>query len=477
MTGKLKQNLPISGAPSWLSIIVLLFLIFAGLSLRTAFMNNHNMIPVAGNYLSLFTGMLAIFPLGYLAWRLGGPVATWVTTGLFLFNAKFLPWMVSDTPEAVVTLFYSLALVSSFFTLNKPNIIPAFLTGLLISACWIFRVETFFFIPAYGIFLIIVLLARKVPSTTIAKVSLAMLVGWIVFAVPMMIYLGQSGGEWLPEIRSDTSYKAFSSTLETRDMFIPPYSENQSINPVTGTYIENIFRAKKYGLWILKWWGVALAILGAFVLIFSREKRIFLGPIGAAVIPIAILAAFGIEERMLIPYMAIAQVVIGVALAWAVSFFLRHRNPYRATGAWLVIAGLVLSGLAFHAKHALIPAVTPGDLPYEHSAMGYYIDEHHPEIGTAGGKSLASHLPWVKYYGNLENFSWLPVVESVDELREIALEKNIGWIVIDSRTVYKYNPPLSHLTDPRNAPAWLEPVVSLPSNRPIVLYEIIFESD
>ena len=465
-------------APLWLSVIVLVVLLAAGLTLRLAYMNGHYFVPLAGNYISLIAGILAVIPIAMLARRLGGSVAMWTAVGLYLFNAKFLPWMTSDTPEPLMTLLLSLALVSSIVTLNKPGVLSAFLTGVILGACWIFRVETFFFIPAYGIFLAIVLLEHKVPSGTITKIAISILVGWMVFAVPMMVYLHGSGGDWMPGVGSDSTFKSFANSLEPRKDLIPPYESEflQQSAIVTGTFVENIIRVKRYGLGILKWWGIGLAFIGAMTLLFTREKRLMLGPIGAAIVPIFVMGGFGISERMLIPYMAIAQIIAGVGLARLAGgggvFIKGFQNGPRRTGAYLIIAGLILSGLALHAKHSLMISMSPGDLPYEHRAMAYYIRDNLPEIGKAGGPAVASHLPWVEYYSNIGSFKWLPVVDSVDELRDKAMQQNIGWVVIDARTVYRYNPSLAPLIDYRNAPDWLVPVVSLPSTNPIVLYEV-----
>jgi len=475
MPGKADDIKSQSDAPVWLSIIVLVVLLAAGLTLRLAYMKGHYFVPLAGNYISLIAGLLAVIPIGMLARRLGGAVAMWTAVGLYLFNVKFLPWMTSDTPEPLVTLLLTLALVSSIVTLAKPGVLSAFLTGIFIGACWIFRVETFFFIPAYGIFLAIVLLARKVPSGMIAKIAISILIGWMVFAVPIMVYLSVSGGDWMPGLGSDSTFKSFANSLEPRKDLIPPY-ETQILQPpgiVTGTFIENIIRAKRYGLGILKWWGVGLAFIGAMTLLFTREKRLMLGPIGAAIVPIVVMGGFGIGERMLIPYMTIAQIIAGVGLARLAGVFIKgFQSGPRRTGAYLIIAGLILSGLALHAKHSVMISMSPGDLPYEHRAMAFYIRDNLPEVGKADGPALASHLPWVQYYSNIGSFEWLPVVDSIDELRDKAMQKGIRWVVIDSRTVYRYNPSLAPLTDYRNAPAWLVPVVALPSDKPIVLYEI-----
>ena len=476
MPGKADDIKSQPDAPVWLSIIVLVVLLAAGLTLRLAYMHGHYFVPLAGNYISLIAGLLAVIPIGMLARRLGGSVAMWTSVGLYLFNAKFLQWMTSDTPEPLVTLLLLLALVSSIVTLDKPGILSAFLTGVILGACWIFRVETFFFIPAYGIFLAIVLLARKVPSGTIAKIAISILVGWMVFAVPIMVYPSVSGGDWMPGLGSDSTFQSFANSLEPRKELIPPY-ETEILQPpgiVTGTFIENIIRAKRYGLGILKWWGVGLAFIGSMTLLFTREKRMMLGPIGAAIVPIVVMGGFGIGERMLIPYMAIAQIIAGGGLARLAGGVLikGFQSGPRKTGAYLIIAGLVLSGLALHAKHSLVISVSPGDLPYEHRAMAFYIRDNLPEVGKAGGPAVASHLPWVQYYTNIGSFEWLPVVKSIDEFREKSIQKNIGWVVIDSRTVYRFNPSLAPLIDYRNAPDWLVPVVSLPSDKPIVLYEV-----
>jgi len=478
MPGKIEQVKTQSDAPLWLSALVIIVLLTAGVTLRLACMKGHYFVPMSGNYISLIAGLLAIIPIGWLAKRLGGSVAMWVAVGLYIFNAKFLPWMTSDTAEPIVTLFFSLAVLGSIVTLNKPGIIPALITGLLIGACWIFRVETFFFIPAYSIFFIIVLAVRKVPAVTIVKITGAVLVGWIIFAVPMMIFLFTAGGNWIPGPGSDSTFRTFASALEFRGDLVPPYDDGLSVSGpgVTGSFVENIFRVKKFGLWILKWWGIGLAFIGGLALLFSKDKRLILGVVGAAFVPLIIMAGFGVVERLLIPYTALAQVVAGVGIAWIAGFFLRgHKTWHRQTGAYLIIAGLILSGFAFHARHALMTAARPGDLPYEHRAMAYYIREHEPEIGRAGEKSVSSYLPWVKYYSEIENFKWMPVVNSIDELRDYTREENIGWLVIDTRSVYRHSPALSDLLNPRHSPDWLEPVVILPSRSPIILYERKFE--
>jgi hypothetical protein len=370
----------------------------------------------------------------------------------------------------------------------------AFLCGVVIALSYLLRGEAVAFIPVFGLVLLIAAVARRIRARSILGLLVALILGWLIPSTPYLVWVHDVSGKWQLSAKTDYNLQVIARVwgsdnpldlertlfgVNRQDVLAPSGQSAVRFavahrHEMTGLYLSNLLRIAKLAGAILKWWGLGLAGLGVLVLLLQRGRRLAVALLIASAVPMAALPLFHVEERYLYAYIALAQVLAGCGAGWLASLMLqRVSRPFTRHAASFLIAAIVLGGLAFHAKHALKEAVTPGDLAWEHRALGYYIRDYLPGVAQPGGPAIASRLPWVAFYADRENFEYLPFVDTIEELQPACEKFNIGWVVIDGRLVPRLNPALAPLIDPRKAPDWLQPLVRLPSNPPIVLYRVM----
>jgi 4-amino-4-deoxy-L-arabinose transferase-like glycosyltransferase len=450
-------------------------------------------MELAGHLLSLCAGILAVIPLGLLARKWGGEVGMWTALGLYLLNARFLTQMTEVVPEPLFILFYSLAVAAAWSVLAKPRISMAFLVGVLIALSYLLRAEAFFFLPTFAVLLIIVYLVRR-QGKVIPALVLALVLGWLIPSSPYLVWVHGISGKWQLSAKTEYNLQVISRVwgsddplvlertlfgVDRVDVLAPSEKSGLSFilenrDEMVRLYLTNFIRMGRLKWQILKWWGVALFIVGVVGLVSQRGRRLPIALFFAAVVPAFTIPFFHVEERYVYAYFALAQVVAGCGAGVIADLLMNRIHRARTRDiAYVAAALIILAALGVHSKHAFKLAVSPGDLPVEHREMGLFIRGNLPDVGTAGGLALASRMPWVAFYADRENFQYLPFVDSVDELRAACGKFGIGWVVIDGRLVPRLNPSLAPLLDPSNAPPWLKLTVKLDTSPPILLYEIV----
>jgi hypothetical protein len=449
-------------------------------------------MELAGHLLSLCAGILAVIPLGLLGRKWSGEVGMWTAMGLYLLNARFLTQMTEVVPEPLYILFYSLAVLAAWSVLVKPKVPMAFLVGVLIALSYLLRAEAFFFLPIFAVLLIIVYLVRR-QGRIIPGLILALVLGWLIPASPYLVWVHGISGKWQLSAKTEYNLQVISRVwgsddplelertlfgVDRVDVLAPSETSGlgfilENRDEMVRLYLTNFIRMGRLKWQILKWWGVALFIVGVVGLLSQKGRRLPIALFFAAVAPAFTIPFFHVEERYVYAYFALAQVVAGCGVGAIVGLVAdRMIVAGKRNTVYIVAALLILAVLGVHSKHAFKSAIAPGDLPVEHRQMGLYIRENLPDVGATGGLALASRMPWVAFYADKENFQYLPFVDSVDELRVACWKFRIGWVVIDRRLVPRLNPALSPLLDPSNAPPWLHLTVELDTSPPILLYEM-----
>lgn len=449
-------------------------------------------VETVAHWISLVSGLLVILPLGSLArkWS-GSPVASWVAIGLYLLNDRLIAFMTGGDTESLTTFVYISAIWFGWKAIETNRARWAFLAGIVSILAVFTRHEITWFAPAFSVVLVGVLLVKKQKASIVLGIPAALMLGWILCLSPSLIDAPKVGSVNPPpvvrESLNDCWYTAFSEQLSRERAYyeeIPasllprnvntPY-DNPSIlmtqpNALARVYLHNLPQVVTIITRSIKSWGIILLLLGIIALMRAKDGKFALWVAAASMVPLFIIPKYVFQEGNLTPYVAILQIIIGCGIGWIADGILSktHRGFTHVVASFL-IAAIILSGLAIHGKRAWKEAKTPGDIAWEHRAMGYYILDNLPEVS---GSLLLTNAPYVPFYAGDKNYSFMPYYKSVDDLKKYCEKQKVGYLVLDSRLIKRLYPSYAPLLDPANAPDWLAPVVVLPTNPSIVLYRI-----
>jgi len=433
-------------------------------------------IETAGHIISMLSGALAIFIVYVVTARVYNRTTGLIAAGIIAINPLWCWISSAAAAEGFYALWYATFLLIVMYLIRKPSMWMSFLLGFICSLAYLTRAEGFLLMPLAFITLLIAWWRGRHEFGMILTSLFVFIIGWLLLSFPYLLFLRENLGYWSLSGKIVQNIERVSEAI-----FIGDY-ESLRDNPLTDYESEGLLPylvhnfprvAERYihFTWQALWEAITKA--GPVLLLFlyyiylalrDGTKRgwhflWFASPL--LVYPLA-----HIENRYVTPTL----VTLVPLLAWGLYRSLqslKNKDRTLKVRKWLAIL--------------LVPALLAGQIMYilripepptEERELAFWMRDN---VEGIMDERISARFPYVSFYMENEDFLYLPKADTLDEIFDLAIEREIDYMVISERLTAEVRPALEPLTDPDLTPAELELVheINLPGTpEHILLYRI-----
>jgi len=414
-------------------------------------------VEIAGRFLSLFFGTLALLPLFYLVKEAIGKKEAVVSAGLYAFHPYLVTYSGMLLTEATYWGLLTLSVYFFWTGLKKGKVWRMALSGCLLGLAYLTRPKGIGYI---FIFVIWIVAGNGLKKEWLKKlIHLGVLTLTVaLFVVPYVIYIHQETGRWLITKKAVGAQSQFLDLGEEKESRSPeagpariqgaevPRTEGKgpTVLGIAGNVARNIpftvyyyLRAFHFSLWLFLFFG----------LIRMRQKVV------AYELFIASLVLFHLfslstftssSPRFSVP-------IISLSLFWAgmgIFEIKRYLERMKISNPEKGILFLILLVILIQLPQSLTPERRRRA---EQKKVGLWLKEHTPP-----GAIIMSNSPQEAFYADRE-FVMIPLGirlganpgKSYDETMREARKKGVGYILVNKNT-HELNPGLVESVQPKD---------------------------